>query len=393
VSEAGDFDVLIAGAGLVGLALAPALAEARLRVALTDRAPIALPPQFGDDEWDVRVYAISPGSAAFLARLGVWQALPAERLTAIETMHVVGDDGAALDFSAYEIGERALAWIVEERLLRAALVAAVRAADVATLAPKVFRALTWSPEDGRLAFDDESAVAARLLVGADGVRSWVRHAAGIVAAPKPYGQTAVVANFGCERAHHGRAYQWFRSDGGVLAWLPLPGRRMSMVWSAPEAQADELQGAAPSDLASRVAAAGGHALGALECITSAAAFPLSFLRLPHVVAHRLALAGDAAHGVHPLAGQGVNLGFGDAEALASVLRERGPVDDPGAPLLLDRYARRRAFPVVAMQVVTDGLAHLFRSEAAWVRRARNLGLTAVGSFPPARRLLAQSALR
>ncbi len=388
-----SFDVVIAGAGLVGLALAPALAEAGLRVALADRAAIEAPPPAGDGEWDVRVYAISPGSAAFLARLGVWDKLAAERLTAIETMHVVGDDGATLDFSAYELGERALAWIAEERALRAALVAAVRAAPVTTLAPKGFRSLTWSSDAGTLGFDDGSAVSARLIVGADGVRSWVREAAGIAAAPKPYGQTAIVANFGCERTHHGRAYQWFRCDGGVLAWLPLPGRRTSIVWSAPDAQAGELQRLPAADLAARVAAAGGHALGALDCITPAAAFPLSFLRLSHVVAHRLALVGDAAHGVHPLAGQGVNLGFGDAEVLAAVLAERGPVDDPGAPLLLDRYARYRAFPVRAMQAVTDGLAQLFRSESPWVRRARNLGLAAVGAIPPARRLLAQSALR
>ncbi len=218
-------------------------------------------------------------------------------------------------------------------------------------------------------------------------------AAGVVAVPKPYGQTAIVANFACERAHHGRAYQWFRRDGGILAWLPLPGRRVSIVWSAPDEQARALLALAPTELATRVADAGIHALGAFECITPAAAFPLQFLKVPHVVAHRLALVGDAAHGVHPLAGQGVNLGFGDADMLAAVLRERGPVADPGAPVLLDRYARRRAFPVRAMQTVTDGLAHLFRIDTRWVRSARNFGMAAVDAIPPARRLLAHSALR
>ena len=158
-------------------------------------------------------------------------------------------------------------------------------------------------------------------------------------------------------------------------------------------EASKLLALAPAELATRVADAGSNALGTIECITPAAAFPLQFLKLPHVVAHRLALVGDAAHGVHPLAGQGVNLGFGDAEALSTVLRERGPVIDPGAPLLLERYARRRALPVAAMQTVTDGLAHLFRIDARWARSARNLGMTAVDAIPPVRRLLAQSALR
>jgi 2-polyprenyl-6-methoxyphenol hydroxylase-like FAD-dependent oxidoreductase len=151
----------------------------------------------------------------------------------------------------------------------------------------------------------------------------VREAAGIAAVTKTYGQTAVVANFNCEHPHRGRAFQWFLDDGGILAWLPLPGRRMSMVWSAPEAEARELLALPADALASRVASRGRHALGALESITPSAGFPLQLQKLPTMIAHRVALVGDAAHGVHPLAGQGANLGFGDAEALAAVLRDAG----------------------------------------------------------------------
>ena len=203
----------------------------------------------------------------------------------------------------------------------------------------------------------------------------------------------MVANFNCEHPHLGRAFQWFLPDAGILAWLPLPGRRMSMVWSAPDPLARELLAMPAEALTARVETSGRRMLGALESITPCAGFPLQLQKLPAMVAHRLALVGDAAHGIHPLAGQGANLGFGDAEALAAVLRGRGPLTDAGAPLLLERFARRRAAPVLAMQTVTDALARLFGATSPWIRGARNLGMAAIDGLPPARRFLAHSALR
>jgi 2-polyprenylphenol 6-hydroxylase len=390
------FDVIVAGAGLVGLALAPALARSGLRVALVDRAPIAA-PEPDPQTWDARVYAISPGSATFLRSLGAWQDLAPERIVPVERMEVAGDAGRTVEFSAYELGERALAWIVEERSLRAALLPKVFDAGVEVVSGVTFSSLAWATGEGTLTFAESTggtrALSASLIVGADGSRSWVRAAAGIAAEPRPYGQTAVVANFACEHAHHGAARQWFRTDGGVLAWLPLPGRRMSMVWSAPALLADEMMAESEAALAARVADAGAAALGALTSITPAAAFPLAFLKLPATIAHRLVLVGDAAHGVHPLAGQGVNLGFGDVHALAQILADRGPVRDPGAPLLLDRYARHRLEPVLAMQSVTDGLARLFGPPTPWLRTLRNAGMAAVERMPALKRALAQPALR
>jgi len=386
------FDVLVAGGGLVGLSVAPALARAGLSVALADGATVGAPAT-DPATLDARVYAISPGSVAFLESLAVWPALPASRLQPVESMRVEGDRGAVLEFSAYDLGVRALAWIVEEREIRAALVPRVRAEGVTILAPRRFESLAFAPESATLKLEGGECVEARLVVGADGVRSWVREAAGMHALPRPYGQTAVVANFACERAHRGCARQWFREDGGILAWLPLPGRRVSIVWSAPTPLAEELMALDHAALAERVAAAGGHVLRDFDVVTPPAAFPLQFLRLPALVAHRLALVGDAAHGVHPLAGQGVNLGFGDAQALAEVLASRGPVADPGAPLLLERYARRRAEPVLAMQAVTDGLARLFGARGTWVSVLRNLGLAAADRLPLVKRALAQPALR
>jgi 2-polyprenylphenol 6-hydroxylase len=393
VSEASveRHDVLVAGAGLVGLALATALARTGLNVVLLDGTE---PRAAQDpDSWDARIYAISPGSAAFLSSVGAWQALSCERIEAIETMRVFGDAGASLEFSAYELGERALAWIVEERALRAALLPAIHVPGLDYVTGARFASLAWSVQEGTLTLDDGRRFSANLVVGADGVHSWVRRAAGIAAEPRSYGQQGVVANFECELAHHGCARQWFRDDGSVLAWLPLPGRRISIVWSAPDALAAELLALPPDAFALRVADAGGSALGALSLITPPAAFPLASLRLRTSVAHRMALVGDAAHGVHPLAGQGVNLGFGDAQALADVLAERGPVADVGAPILLERFARRRAEPVLAMHAVTDGLVRLFGPRKPWLRRVRNAGLSAVDRLSIVKRMLAQPALR
>ena len=390
-----DYDVAILGAGLVGLSLAASLARAGLQVAIIDRSAVdAADTSPADDDWDARVYAISPGSAAFLDSIGAWQRLPEARRCAIESMEVRGDAGGELTFSAYELGERALAWIVENREMHAALVACVRdTPGIDVLAPRTPAGISRSAGAAELSFDDGDALSSRLIVGADGVRSWTRVQAGMHHDPSPYAQTAVVANFTCEHAHRGRAFQWFMPDGGVLAWLPLPGRRISMVWSAPDPLAHELLAQDDGALAERVARAGARALGALTTITAPISFPLSLLRLPAVIAHRLALVGDAAHGVHPLAGQGMNLGFGDAACLSSILADRGAVRDPGSSLLLQRYARRRLEPVFAMQGVTDGLVRLFGSRSPWIGALRNRGMSLVGSLGPLKRLLAQPALR
>jgi 2-polyprenylphenol 6-hydroxylase len=181
VSPAAPYDVVIAGAGLVGLALAPALARSGLRVALADRVAVAAPDIAADvdDDWDARVYAISPASAAFLHSLGAWQSLPCARIAAVESMQVTGDRGAELAFSAWDLGERALAWIAEERALRAALVPAVRAAGVDTFAPATFTAFAASADSARLDLADGGSLSARLVVAADGVPPWVRGAAGL----------------------------------------------------------------------------------------------------------------------------------------------------------------------------------------------------------------------
>jgi len=226
---------------------------------------------------------------------------------------------------------------------------------------------------------DGEVLEARLIVGADGAESWVRAQMGVASSMHDYPQVGVVANFATERAHDGTAFQWFRPDG-VLALLPLPGNRVSMVWSAVETRARELLAAPEAVLGSEVEDASYGTLGALSMITPAVGFPLHRQRVERLVEPRAALVGDAAHNVHPLAGQGVNLGFRDARELAAVLRGRGPCDC-GDYALLRRYERARREDIAALDLTTHGLEKLFSSRAVWITGLRNWGLTLVDTQP------------
>ncbi|OGA53704.1 MAG: ubiquinone biosynthesis protein UbiH [Betaproteobacteria bacterium RIFCSPLOWO2_12_FULL_62_13] len=386
-----SFDVIIVGGGLVGASLAAALGPAEVSVALVEPQPPR--PLPADDSWDSRVYAISPGAAAFLESCGAWQRVPPQRVTRIEAMQVYGDDPAArLDFSAYDAGLRELAFVVENRLLQDALWQGLHHADhVRVFSPARCAAMAWEPAAIVLRLEDGTELTAKLVVGADGADSWVRAQAGISAVPRDYGQLGVVANFATGRPHRGTAFQWFRR-GGVLALLPLPGNRASLVWSTAEAHGRELLGLAADELQAQVESASHEALGALELITPPAAFPLQLQRVARLVQPRLALAGDAAHNVHPLAGQGVNLGLRDARELAAVLRERGAQADCGDYFLLRRYERARREDILALQLTTDGLQKLFGSDVVWLAMARNLGLRLVNLQPPLKNLLVRRAV-
>jgi len=384
-----QYDVVVVGGGLVGSSLVAALDGSGLRVALVDAAPES-PSHASTGDWDVRVFAISPGSERFLTSIDSWPS-DASRIAPVSGMRVFGDrPGGRIDFDAREAGAAHLASIVENRLLVQAL--ASRLGQIAGLrvvrgAAAEFR---LEAEQATLQLVDGQTLRASLLVGADGARSWTRSQSGIDANVRPYGQTAVVANFACENVHQGVAWQWFRPDG-VLALLPLPGPRCSMVWSASEALAAELMTLDAGQLAARVADAANGALGALELITPPAAFPLQLVRVAHLVRPRLALVGDAAHNLHPLAGQGVNLGFQDAAELARVLRERRACRDVGQFRLLRGYERARREDILAMTMATDGLQRLFGHPASAVRWIRNSGLALVDRAPPLKRLLIRQA--
>jgi ubiquinone biosynthesis UbiH/UbiF/VisC/COQ6 family hydroxylase len=385
-----DFDVAIVGGGLVGLSLACALEGSGLRVALVERGapPDALPAAPAD--WDVRVYAISPGSQAFLAGCGAWP--EAARMAPVDAMQVFGDaEGSRLAFEAQEARVTHLAQIVENRVLLDALWRRLPQSAVSVLAPVQCQAVAFERDWALLALEGRPPIRARLLVAADGAQSWLRAQAGMAAITTPYAQSAVVANFECEQAHRGTAFQWFRGDG-VLALLPLPGERCSMVWSARQDVADELIAASSDALAQRVGEASRSVLGRLGQITPPAAFALQLTRAPSLVRPRLALVGDAAHNLHPLAGQGVNLGFQDARELAQVLLQRGACHDVGEHRLLRRYERARREDILAMTWVTDGLQRLFAAGGRPTSWVRNRGLSLVDRAGPIKQLLVRHAL-
>jgi ubiquinone biosynthesis UbiH/UbiF/VisC/COQ6 family hydroxylase len=359
------FDVAVVGRGGVGAAAALGLARLGLRVANVAPAAAAAQSTPQGDDWDARVYALSPATRALLQSLMVWDALDASRVAPVYDMRIfpaARADAPELHFSAFEACVDALSWIVEDRNLSGALERALAFSGVARIDARVDAIDTTKPAGAQLRLSDGRALRARLVVAADGADSPLRAKLSIPATTRLYAQQAVVANFACARPHRDCAWQWFGAHG-ILALLPLPGDRVSIVWSAPEPLADTLMSLAASDLAQRVAETAQGVLGALEPITPARRFPLRLIDVGRLCSQRVVLIGDAAHVVHPLAGQGMNLGFGDVTALLDVLRGREPFRDLGDPLLLRRYERARREAIAAMRLTTDGLQRLFDPDA------------------------------
>ena len=371
-----DFDILIIGAGLAGTSLACALRGSRFRVGVLEATPA---PGVAAG-WDARIYAISPANVAFLSRIGAWSLLDRQRVQAVSRMDVRGDRGGRLQFSAYDAGLAALAQIAESSRLAAALRAASQQAGGVCFVQGQASALSRDETGASVRLADGRVLRAALVVGADGAHSWTRQAAGLEARARPYGELGVVANFQCERPHRGTAFQWFRADG-ILAYLPLPANQISIVWSTPEPHARTLLGLSEEALAEQVAEAGEQVLGRLQVMTPAQGFPLRQLQASAVVAPRLALIGDAAHGVHPLSGHGINLGFQDAAALSEVLQALPAAQDLGDLRSLRRYARLRAEETWMIQRFTHGLHELFRPGLAPLAWLRNAGLDVAGKIP------------
>jgi ubiquinone biosynthesis UbiH/UbiF/VisC/COQ6 family hydroxylase len=306
----------------------------------------------------------------------VWDALPADARTPVHEMHVEGDaPGAAIDFSAWQQSLGELAWIVDAAELERALRAAVR------FAPHI------TPVS--------APVPAALQVLAEGKASATRAALGVSMPRHAYGQRAIAARLLSDRPHAGLARQWFRSPD-VLALLPLdrpePGRGLALVWSLPDERADTMMALSDADFTAALNDATAGAAGTLTLSSARAQWPLAIAHADALSGPGWVLVGDAAHVVHPLSGQGLNLGFGDVAALAEVLAARESWRPLGDAKLLARYARQRLVPVRTMAQVTDGLLHLFASQQPFVKELRNRGLTLANHLSPLKRLLTSRAL-
>lgn len=388
-------DIMVLGGGLVGCACALALKQLGYAVTLLEQhPPIFLKHQ--QDDWDARIYAISPGNVAWLESLGVWQTLALDRICRVEKMDIRGDNCGQLVFDAYEAHYSGLSYIVESRVLHQALWQTMTASGVQIVAGMSAQTLTHSENHACLTLADGRQYHANLLIGADGARSWLREQLGIQAPLHAYQQMGVVANFSTQLAHQQVARQWFSpatQPESILAFLPLPGQRMSMVWSTSQQHADALLAVDEASFVREVTEAGGGVLGTMQLMTKPLAFSLNLQIAENMISDACILMGDAAHLVHPMAGQGVNLGFRDVVSLIEILKHKKSVEGVGCQSVLRRYERARQTDILAMKTVTNGLYDLFlNTQQPMIKKIRNEGMRWLNQRRAIKQLLIQQAV-
>jgi 2-polyprenyl-6-methoxyphenol hydroxylase-like FAD-dependent oxidoreductase len=368
------FDVCIRGGGVVGRTLALLLARERLRVALVVArpAPAGNPAQAAAPQ-DVRAYALNNASRQLLASLRAWPEAPAA--TPVLEMHVRGDDGGLLDFAAPPgATDAALAWIV----------------DVPALEQQLADAVRYQPQIETV----EAPVKAALTVICEGQKSTSRNEFGVHWIIKPYPQKAIAARLQSDQAHRGVARQWFR-NGEILALLPIggaAGNSVALVWSVSVQRAATLEKLSPEEFSAAVQTVCGAEAGCLQLMSPLSSWPLALSRAERWVGPGWALAGDAAHAVHPLAGQGLNLGLADAAGLAAVIHAREYWRGLGDEKLLRRYERSRKADVAAMGAVTDGLHGLFAQNDARWQALRNWGMKGFARSGPLKEWVTRRAM-
>ncbi len=387
-----DCDLIIVGAGMVGAALALACGQAGMRVVIVDgQAPAA---DF-KDEYDLRVSAITLASREIFQNLGIWRDLVQRRVCPLREMYVWDARGSgAIHFDAAELGEAQLGYIIENRaIIHAAHTHIARLPVVSLMCPATLVAIEIREAGVTATLSDGTTLTARLVVGADGAESRVRKLAGIDSCSGSYDQIAIVATVRTSAPHGEVACQVFLASG-PLAFLPLCDPNLSsIVWSCDSRYGKSLLDLEDNAFRQELQASFGDRLGEIGAVSARAAFPLGFAHAQHYVDARVALVGDAAHRVHPLAGQGVNLGLLDAATLAEVIGNAFRLKrDIGTFEVLRRFERWRKSDNLMMLAVTDIFKRAFGTDYWLIRAARNFGLTAADVLVPVKRSVMRLAV-
>ncbi len=389
-----DTDVLVVGGSLNGCSMALALAGAGLRVTMIDRIEVKALRKPG---FDGRGYSLAHASKRLLAAIGVWDRVAGDAQPILDIKVTDGRPGEGpapwvLEFDHAEIEEGPMGWMVEDRHLRVALLDAIGAADdVTAINGKTVQSQKVDDAGASVTLDDGTTLSARVLIGADGMASQTAERAGIRRMGWSYGQTGLVCAVEHEKPHHGTAHQFFMPHG-PLAVLPLKGNRASIVWTETEAEAARIQSLDDAGYLAELRPRFGDFLGEIKLLGGRYSYPLPLSLAQSFTADRLALVGDAAHRMHPIAGQGLNAGLKDVGALAEVLvhaKRRG--EDIGRSDVLDRYQQWRRFDVAQMALATDTVNRLFSNDNSILRLGRDLGLGLVNALPGLRRGLIREA--
>jgi len=383
-------DLLIVGGGMVGLTLANAVASAGLSVTVIDREA---PTDALDSVSDGRVSAIAAGSVRMLRAIGVWQAVEPDAQPILDIRVSDGDAPWFLHYDHNALGDEPFGYIVENRVLRMALHARAAQEDrIDHRAPASLGRVARGSTGVHATLGDGATLAARLLIAADGRGSVVREEAGIRVVRRPYKQTAIVCTIAHERPHDGVAQERFLT-AGPFAILPMTGNRSSLVWTERADLAPAMLALDDAAFLDEVAWRFTDYLGALSLAGPRWSYPLELSWATRAVDRRLALVGDSAHGIHPIAGQGLNLGLRDVAALAEILVDAHRLGlDIGSSTVLARYQRSRRVDVASMSIVTDALNYLFANDIMPVKLARGLGLSAVNRMPSLKRHFMRHAM-
>ncbi|MBI3575789.1 MAG: 2-octaprenyl-6-methoxyphenyl hydroxylase [Gammaproteobacteria bacterium] len=384
-----DYDILIIGGGMVGASLACALGGHGLRIGVIEAVPLTASTQ---PSYDERTIALAFGSRRIFEGIGVWGEVARLGATPIEKIHI--SDRGRFGFthlSRAELGQEALGYVVEARVLGLALLARLQQLpNVAWLCPATLESVDFQPESAVACVSCNGAthdLTARLVVAADGADSAVRSAAGVDFERTQYGQSAVVTTVTISQPHHNTAYERFTGTG-PLALLPMSSNRMAVVWSTRTDNVETLIGLSNGEYLARLQERFGDRLGPLTRLGKRRAYPLVLTRVKEHVRPRLVLIGNAAHTVHPVAGQGFNLGLRDVAALAEVLAAATQEGcDLGDPEVLKRYADWRARDNKVISAFTNSLIRVFSNDFPPLALARNLGLIVVDLVPPLKRRL------